>query len=66
MLICGYNAEDARPYTAPAYPSSHHGMVVRGKAATTARHDSVTLRLPPDWSGGYTSIFNHQENKQVN
>jgi hypothetical protein len=61
VLILGYNAEDARPYTAPAYPSSHHGQVVRGKPAQYARHDNVRLRLPPDWSGGYTSIFSHQE-----
>ena len=33
-----------------------------GQAPTHARHDAVTLRLPPDWSGGYTSIFQHQEN----
>jgi hypothetical protein len=60
-LVIGYNAEDARPYTAPAYPSSHHGQVIRGSAAKYARHDHINLRLPPDWSGGYTSIFTHQE-----
>lgn len=61
VLILGYNAADALPYTAPAYPSSHHGTIVRGAAPSHARHDPVTLRLPPDWSGGYTSIFAHQE-----
>jgi len=61
VLIIGYNAADALPYTAPAYPSSHHGTIVRGKPPSHARHDPVTLRLPPDWSGGYTSIFTHQE-----
>ena len=60
-LILGYNAEDARPYTAPAYPSSHYGQVVRGRPARYARHDNISLRLPPDWSGGYTSIFTHQQ-----
>jgi len=60
VLILGYNAADALPYTAPAYPSSHHGTIVRGNPPSHARHDPVTLRLPPDWSGGYTSIFAHQ------
>ena len=60
LLILGYNGADARPYTAPAYPSSHDGTVVRGSPAKYARHDPVNLRLPPDWSGGYTSIFDYQ------
>ena len=60
VMILGYNAADALPYTAPAYPSSHQGSIVRGNPPSHARHDPVTLRLPPDWSGGYTSIFAHQ------
>lgn len=65
ILILGYNAEDSRPYTAPAYPSSHHGQVVRGSHAKFSRHDAVNLRLPPDWSGGYTSIFTHQNKPEA-
>ncbi len=61
IIILGYNASDALPYTTPAYPSSHHGTIVRGMRPTHARHDPVTLRLPPDWSAGYTSIFEHQD-----
>ncbi len=64
LLINGYNSADALPYTAPAYRSSHHGAVVRGRPARHARHDPVTLRLPPDWSGGYTSIFSHQAGEE--
>lgn len=63
VLIVGYNAADALPYTAPAYPGSHMGTIVRGKPPTHARHDPVTMRLPPDWSGGYTSIFDHQDER---
>ncbi len=59
-LLVGYNACDALPYTAPAYPSTHHGQVVRGEEARFAHHEPVDLRLPPDWSTGYTSIFAHQ------
>jgi len=62
VLILGYNAADALPYTAPAYPSSHQGAMVRGKPPSHARHDPATLRLPPDWSGEYTSIFAQQDN----
>jgi ectoine hydroxylase-related dioxygenase (phytanoyl-CoA dioxygenase family) len=60
-LSIGYNPADALPYTAPAYRSSHFGAVVRGAPARFARHDPVRMRLPPDWSGGYTSIFAHQK-----
>ncbi len=63
-LILGYNAADARPYTAAAYPSSHADSIVRGSPATCARHDPVSLRLPPDWSEGYTSIFAHQNQQE--
>jgi len=35
--------------------------VVRGQESRYAQHDPVDLRLPPDWSNGYTSIFAHQE-----
>ena len=60
VLILGYNGADARPYTAPAYPSSHDGTIVRGAPAKYARYDPVSLRLPPDWSSGYSSIFEYQ------
>jgi hypothetical protein len=60
-LSIGYNPADALPYTAPAYRSSHFGALVRGAPARFARHDPVRMRLPPDWSGGYTSIFAHQK-----
>jgi hypothetical protein len=30
---------------------------VRGKPARWAYHDPRPCLLPPDWSGGYTSIF---------
>ena len=61
ILVAGYNSSDARPYTAFSYPSSHHLAVVRGKPARYAHHDAVRLPLPPDWSGGYTSIFADQQ-----
>jgi ectoine hydroxylase-related dioxygenase (phytanoyl-CoA dioxygenase family) len=59
-LVITYSAADAIPYTAAPYPSSHYGVLVRGEAAKYAAHQNVKIPLPPDWSGGYTSIFAHQ------
>jgi hypothetical protein len=34
---------------------------VRGSQPHYAHHQELRMPLPPDWSNGYTSIFNHQE-----
>jgi len=60
-LVITYSAADAVPYTAPAYPSSHYGRIVRGAEPGYAHHEELYIPMPPDWSGGYTSIFDHQE-----
>ena len=62
-LVITYTAADAMPYTSPPYPSSHYRVLVRGSEPRYARHEEVRIPLPPDWSGGYTSIFEHQEDK---
>ena len=61
LLIHGMNAADARSYTAIAWGNSHTGDTLRGRKARYARHDPLEIRLPPDWSAGYTSIFEHQQ-----
>ena len=61
VLVITYSAADAIPYTAPAYPSSRYGMLVRGKEPGYAHHEELLVPMPPDWSDGYTSIFAHQE-----
>ena len=61
MLVITYSAADAIPYTAAPYPSSHYGALVRGEQPSQAHHEELMMPLPPDWSAGYTSIFNHQE-----
>ena len=63
ILIITYAACDAYPYTAVTYPTKNYGEVVRGKDARFCHHEEMDIRLPPDWSGGYTSIFEHQEEK---
>lgn len=60
-FVLTYAAADAVPYTAPPYPSSHYGKLVRGSEPGVAHHEEMDMPLPPDWSGGYTSIFSHQE-----
>jgi hypothetical protein len=37
---------------------------VRGRAARVAHHDPRPCLLPPDWSGGYTSIFAVQQEEE--
>ena len=61
LLINAYSAADARPITPHPVPGSRNGTVVRGAPARWARFDSRPCRLPPDWSGGYTSIFALQQ-----
>ncbi len=60
VLLVGFAACDAIPYTRPAYPSENYGRVVRGTEARFSHHQALDMRMPPDWSGGYTSIFEHQ------
>ena len=62
LLIVGFAACDAIPYTPVAYPSANYGRVVRGQEARYSHHEALDMRMPPDWSGGYTSIFEHQDN----
>ncbi len=57
LLLNCYSAADAKAYTAHPDPSSHTYEVVRGSAARWAAHDPRPCLLPPDWSGGYSSIF---------
>ena len=60
-LVITYAAADAMPYTAAAYPGSRYGTIVRGEEARYAHHEAMHIPMPPDWSAGYTSIYDHQE-----
>jgi ectoine hydroxylase-related dioxygenase (phytanoyl-CoA dioxygenase family) len=59
-LIVQYAAADAFAYTAPVIDSIHRNWMVRGKPATHARVEAGVIELPPDFSGGYSSIHSHQ------
>ncbi len=60
-IVITYAAADAMPYTAAAYPGSRYGVIVRGEEPRYAHHEEMHIPMPPDWSAGYTSIYEHQE-----
>ena len=65
LLLNAFAAADARPYTPNPSPSRHAGEVVRGAPARIARHDPRPCPIPPDWSGGYSSIFAAQSGEDA-
>jgi ectoine hydroxylase-related dioxygenase (phytanoyl-CoA dioxygenase family) len=65
LLLNVYSAADAMPYTYNPLQSRYMGAIVRGKPARWARHDPRPCLLPPDWSGGYTSIFALQQEEEA-
>ena len=62
-LIHGMSSADARSYTAMTWGNSRSGELVLGQPAKYSHHEALTVRLPPDWSRGYTSIFDHHQQK---
>lgn len=57
LLLNCYTSADAKPYTPHPEPSAHTYQIVRGKPVRWASHDPRPCQIPPDWSGGYSSIF---------
>ena len=64
LLLNIYSAADAFTYTANPLPSRYEGEIVRGKPALWASHDPRPCLVPPDWSGGYTSLFALQQEEE--
>ncbi len=64
LLLNAYTAADAIPYTPHPDRSAHAGEIVRGRPARWAHHDPRPCLIPPDWSGGYTSIFAAQAGEE--
>ncbi len=64
LLLNVYSAADAFTYTANPLPSRYAGAIVRGAPARWARHDPRPCLVPPDWSGGYTSLFALQQEEE--
>ena len=61
LLLNVYSSADSFPYTHNPLYSKYDQTIVRGKPARLAHHDPRPCPLPPDWSGGYTSIFALQQ-----
>ena len=61
LLLYVLSATDAMPYTAQPLKSRYEQAIVRGNPAACAHHEPGRFRLPPDWSGGYSSIFALQQ-----
>ena len=61
LLINAYSSADALTVTPHPAPSRHNGKIVRGKPARWIDYDPRPCLIPPDWSGGYTSIFSLQQ-----
>lgn len=61
LLINAYSSADALTVTPHPVPSCHNGKIVRGKPARWIDYDPRPCLIPPDWSGGYTSIFSLQQ-----
>lgn len=57
LLLNCYSSADAKPYTPHPSPSRNSYKVIRGEPVTWAEHDPRPCQIPPDWSGGYTSIY---------
>ena len=64
LLLYAYSSADAFPYTYNPIMSSYYGAIVRGKTARYAHHDPRPCQIPPDWSGGYRSIFASQQDEE--
>ncbi|MEQ9811184.1 MAG: phytanoyl-CoA dioxygenase family protein [Azospirillaceae bacterium] len=65
LLLNVYAAADARAYTPHPDPTVHAYELIRGAPARIAHHDPRPCPIPPDWSGGYTSIFAAQQGEDA-
>lgn len=64
LLLNCYASGDAKAYTPHPDPSPNAYKVVRGEQVTWAHHDPRPCQIPPDWSGGYTSIYAAQAGEE--
>jgi ectoine hydroxylase len=66
LLLNVYSSADALPYTYNPLQSKYMECIVKGQRARWAHHDPRPCLMPPDWSGGYTSIFALQQEENWN
>jgi ectoine hydroxylase len=65
LLINAYSAADAIPLAADPTGSPRYGRLVRGSYPSIARRTGGDMPMPPDFSRGYTSIYELQQNDAV-
>jgi ectoine hydroxylase-related dioxygenase (phytanoyl-CoA dioxygenase family) len=65
LLLNVVSAADALPYTFNPLKSRYAQHIIRGEAARSAHIEGGRRELPPDWSGGYTSIFAAQQGEDA-
>ncbi|MAX64099.1 MAG: phytanoyl-CoA dioxygenase [Rhodospirillaceae bacterium] len=65
LLLNVVSSADSLPYTSQPLPSRYEQAIIRGQQARWAHHDDGDYIVPPDWSGGYTSIFATQQREQM-
>lgn len=65
LLLFVVSDADAMPCTAQPLKSRYEQAIIRGEPARCAHHEPGQFRLPPDWSGGYSSIFASQQNEEA-
>ena len=61
LLLNVYSSADAFPYVPSPIRSPYEGRIIRGKPARWSHVDPRPCPIPPDWSGGYSSIFAVQQ-----
>lgn len=65
LLLYTLTSADAFPYTVNPIRPKHDQAIIRGRRAPWAHHDPRPCLIPPDWSGGYTSIFALQQEEDA-
>ena len=65
LLLYTLTSADAFPYTVNPIKPKHDQAIIRGQRAQFAHHDPRPCLIPPDWSGGYTSIFSLQQKEDA-
>jgi len=61
LFLATLASADAFAYTGNPIKSRYEHFHIRGNPARWAHHDPRPCLLPPDWSGGYSSIFALQQ-----
>jgi hypothetical protein len=64
LFLVTLASSDAYAYTPNPLKSRYEHFHIRGKPARWAHHDPRPCLVPPDWSGGYTSIFALQQGEE--